>query len=87
MHTWGAVALASLAILAGCRVDEPPLSWSCDYDASESRPTSDRDAQADDAGHLAPSECQNTCGMPVTSCTATTLDGGVSGAICPVCTF
>jgi hypothetical protein len=98
MRVWGgllarlarcacACTLALPASLAGCHVDVPPVNWTCDYDASESRPTSEPDAAIDDAGHLAPSECQNTCGTPVTSCVATTLDGGASGAICPVCTF
>lgn len=90
MRAWAALSPLALAVLAAsaCRVDQPPVNWQCDYDASESRPTADIDAAVvDDAGHLAPSECQNTCGTPVISCVATTLDGGAPGAICPVCTF
>jgi len=91
MRAWTAVLLLLLSLLslpAACHVDEPPTNWTCDYDASESRPTADRDAAPiDDAGHLAPGECQATCGAPVSACTATTLEGGVPGAVCPVCTF
>jgi hypothetical protein len=76
-----------IGALGACHVDEPHVNWACDFDASESRPTSDRDAKVDESGHLAPGECQSTCGPPVTSCLATTLDGGLSGAVCPVCSF
>jgi hypothetical protein len=82
----GLLATVLLAAVAACR----PLAtedWTCDFDASEARPLADPDAQADDAGRLASSECQNTCGPPATSCTRTLLDGGEPGAICPVCTF
>jgi hypothetical protein len=78
---------ALLGVVAACRPDAQSLDWTCDFDASVARPVGDPGATADDAGHLAPNVCQDTCGPPATSCTATTLDGGIPGAICPVCTF
>ncbi|MGH7298714.1 MAG: hypothetical protein ACRELB_27485 [Polyangiaceae bacterium] len=72
---------------AACAPKVPPESWTCDFDASENRPLADPDASSDDAGVLPAAVCKATCGPPVDSCTATTLDGGVPGAICPVCTF
>jgi hypothetical protein len=78
-----AVSLIGLAELAGCA---PRIQWTCDFDASESRPLADPQSTPDDAGHLPPGECQSTCGPPATSCTYTMLDAG-PGAVCPVCTF
>jgi hypothetical protein len=71
---------------AACSRMLPAEDWTCDFDASESRPLADPGADTDEAGHLASSECQATCGAAV-SCTRTLLDGGVPGAVCPVCTF
>jgi hypothetical protein len=84
-----AMALVATVVAAGtgCARALPTDHWTCDFDASESRPLADRDAEADEAGLLAPSECQDTCGPPASSCTRTVLDGGEPGAICPVCTF
>ena len=76
-----------LACVTACAPGIPVEDWTCDFDASESRPRADPDASPDDAGKLAPSECQATCGPPASSCTATVLDGGEPGAVCPVCTF
>ncbi len=78
---------AAAPLGAGCAPDLPSTHWSCDYDASESRPLSDPDAAAGPDGSLPSLVCQTTCGSPVTSCTRTVLDGGLAGAICPVCTF
>jgi hypothetical protein len=80
-------ALLLVALAGGCGPSVPATHWTCDFDASVARPLSDPDAQADDAGRLPAGDCQNTCGPPASSCTRTTLDGGVPGAICPVCTF
>jgi hypothetical protein len=77
------VAVASV----GCVPAAPQENWTCDFDASESRPLSDIDATPDESGALPAIECQNTCGPPASSCTFTLLDGGVPGAVCPVCTF
>jgi hypothetical protein len=85
----GAVLLAwaSLTLAAtGCAPDLP-THWTCDFDASENRPLSDPDATAGPDGSLPSGVCETTCGTPVNSCTRTVLDGGVPGAICPVCTF
>lgn len=70
----------------GCAPDLT-TNWTCDFDASENRPLSDPDATAGPDGSLPGDVCQNTCGTPVTSCVRTVLDGGVPGAVCPVCTF
>ena len=85
-----AVALglgAALFTCCGCGPQIPPLQWTCDFDASESRPLSDPDAAQGPDGALGTVVCENTCGTPVHACTFTTLDGGVPGAVCPVCTF
>jgi hypothetical protein len=84
-----ATALVATAASTGtaCARVLPTDDWTCDFDASETRPLADPDAEADDAGLLASSECQDTCGPPASSCTRTLLDGGQPGAICPVCTF
>jgi hypothetical protein len=77
-----------LLALSACAPVAPTENWTCDFDASESRPLSDRDATPDDeAGDLPASVCQTTCGPPASHCTAVELDGGVPGAVCPVCTF
>jgi hypothetical protein len=78
---------ALLLAVPSCARDLPTDHWTCDFDASESRPLADPAATADEAGHLASAECQTTCGPPADSCTMTRLDGGEPGAICPVCTF
>ena len=82
-------SLCANALLAsiGCAPTATAENWTCDFDASESRPLSDSDATPGEAGLLPPTVCQTTCGPPASSCTATTLDGGVPGAVCPVCTF
>jgi hypothetical protein len=80
-------AFALLLVCASCAPGIPSENWTCDFDASESRPLADPDAAADEAGRLAASECQATCGPPATTCTMTVLDGGEPGAVCPVCTF
>jgi len=80
--------LATLLLTcAACVRGLPTDDWTCDFDASESRPLADPEAAADEAGHLASSECRATCGPPAMSCTTTRLDGGEPGAVCPVCTF
>jgi len=81
------VALLGLAALCGCAQTLPQENWTCDFDASESRPLSDPDAAPGEAGLLPPSVCQTTCGPPASSCTWTLLDAGQPGAVCPVCTF
>jgi len=80
---------AALAASVFCSACAPDLTthWTCDYDASENRPLSDPDATTGPDGSLSGIVCQTTCGTPVNSCTRTVLDGGVAGAICPVCTF
>jgi hypothetical protein len=83
---WRRAALL-VAILPGCSPANLAATWSCDYDASESRPLSDRDATPDPDGELPASVCENTCGPPASRCTAILLDGGLPGAVCPVCTF
>lgn len=72
---------------SGCGRGIPSTDWTCDYDASENRPLTDPDATTAPDGALSGIVCQTTCGTPVTTCTRTVLDGGVAGAICPVCTF
>ena len=79
--------LAVWVCCSACAPDLPTTHWTCDFDASESRPLSDPDAATGADGSLHGVVCQNTCGTPVTSCARTVLDGGVPGAICPVCTF
>lgn len=81
------LAVVTALSLAGCPPNAPTEDWTCDFYAHESRPLAERDASADDTGALPAAACQATCGPPATSCTATTLDGGVPGAVCPVCTF
>ena len=82
-----AVALAVCFSCSACGRGLASTNWTCDYDASENRPLTDPDATTGPDGALSGAVCQNTCGPPVTSCTRTVLDGGVAGAICPVCTF
>jgi hypothetical protein len=65
----------------------PTENWTCIWDADEARPLADPDSPVDEAGGLPSSECETTCGPPVSSCTRTVLDGGQLGAVCPVCTF
>jgi hypothetical protein len=80
--------LAAALLGVGCAPSVPRENWTCDFDASESRPLADVDAMAaDESGSLPAAECQATCGPPASSCTFTLLDGGVPGAVCPVCTF
>lgn len=79
-------ALLACTVCAGCAPDLT-THWTCDYDASENRPLSDPDATAGPDGSLSSIVCQTTCGTPVSACTRTVLDGGLAGAICPVCTF
>jgi len=81
------VALVFAAVAASCVPPTPNESWTCDFDAHESRPLSNADATAGPDGELSASECENTCGPPAMHCTSTVLDGGVPGAVCPVCTF
>lgn len=81
------VVSASLAAPAACGPAAPTVNWACDFDASESRPLSMPDASTGPDGSLPASVCETTCGAPVHACAATTLDGGVAGAVCPVCTF
>jgi hypothetical protein len=85
-----AVAFGVAALLGmineGCGRPVPVTDWTCDFDASESRPLEDPDASSPDGG-VPPAECQTTCGPPVTSCGRTTLEGGIPAAVCPVCTF
>ena len=80
---------AALAVSGFASACAPDLTthWTCDYDASESRPLTDPDAATGADGSLSGMVCQTTCGTPVTTCTRTVLDGGGAGAICPVCTF
>jgi hypothetical protein len=77
-------------LFAAACAHAPPLeNWTCDFDASESRPLADLadiDAAPDEAGALPAAECQATCGPPAKSCTFTWLEAG-PGAVCPVCTF
>ncbi len=80
-------ALLATAALASCGRPLPTTNWTCDFDASESRPLSDPDAAASPDGTLPSPVCQDTCGPPAKTCTATTLEGGIPGAVCPVCTF
>jgi hypothetical protein len=79
------VVLAVSAFCSACA--DLTTHWTCDYDASENRPLTDPDATTGPDGSLSGIVCQTTCGTPVKSCTRTVLDGGVAGAICPVCTF
>jgi hypothetical protein len=84
------VALAACVVgltATGCAPDLPSTHWTCDFDASESRPLSDQDASPGPDGSLPSDVCQNTCGTPATSCRFTVLEGGTAGAVCPVCTF
>lgn len=88
------ISVAAAAALAfggwaasACVPSVPRENWTCDFDASESRPLADVDASPDESGALPQAECQATCGPPATACTFTLLDGGEPGAVCPVCTF
>jgi hypothetical protein len=84
-----AIALVSLGS-SGCGLSAntiPDEDWTCAWDADESRPLADPGSPFNEAGVLPASECQTTCGPPVSSCTRTILDGGQPGAVCPVCTF
>ena len=80
-------AAVFLVASAGCSSAIAPEHWTCDFDASESRPLRDPGTEAGADGALPLAECQATCGDPATSCTLTVLDGGMRGAVCPVCTF
>jgi hypothetical protein len=71
----------------GCTPTDLRENWTCDWDSSVARPLSTGTVPSDDSGKLPAAACKETCGPPVESCTRTTLDGGVPGAICPVCTF
>ena len=82
-----AAALVLVAAGQGCGQTIAATDWTCDFDASESRPLSNPDATPGPDGALPAAVCQNTCGSPATSCTLTILDGGEPGAVCPVCTF
>lgn len=74
-------------VAAGCGPAIAATDWTCDFDASESRPLSQPDATAGPDGTLPAAVCEDTCGPPAKYCTPTVLDGGEPGAICPVCTF
>jgi hypothetical protein len=89
MREAGLVLLLALSVGVeeSCTPTSLRENWTCDWDSSVERPLSGGDGPTDDAGKLSPSECAATCGPPVGTCTRTTLDGGVPGAICPVCTF
>lgn len=73
--------------LTACQTGIPPVDWTCQYDASENRPLSDPDASLGPDGALPASVCETTCGTPVKACTFVSLEAGVRGAVCPVCTF
>ncbi len=81
------LVLVLAGALPACQSGIPPLDWTCQYDASENRPLSDPDAAIGLDGALPVTVCENTCGTPVHACTFVALDGGVPGAVCPVCTF
>ena len=85
LASFGVLALFGTAL--GCEPASPATNWTCQWDASESRPLSDEDAALGPDGSLPTLVCEDTCGPPVHACTFTRLDGGVPGAICPVCTF
>jgi hypothetical protein len=72
---------------AACGQSIAATDWTCDFDAYESRPLAVSDATAGPDGTLPADVCEETCGTPASSCTPTTLEGGVPGAVCPVCTF
>jgi hypothetical protein len=86
---WSLAAFAAAALVGGsaCAPANPAENWTCDFDASESRPLSERDATPGPDGAWPASVCQDTCGPPARSCSFVSLDGGEPGAICPVCTF
>ena len=86
MHTMRAGAALLVATLAACRPN-PDIDWTCDFEASVDRPLANPDAEADEGGAFAPSVCGDTCGPPAKTCTFVILDGGIPGAVCPVCTF
>jgi hypothetical protein len=65
----------------------PDETWTCQWDAQEARPLAIPATPSGEAGALPASDCQQTCGPPVSDCTYTVLDGGQPGAVCPVCTF
>lgn len=81
-----AALLLPAIVTVGCGRAFPTTDWRCDFDASENRPLADPDGSEPD-GAVPSVDCQNTCGTPVMSCERTTLEGGVAGAVCPVCTF
>ena len=84
-----AVAVVGVAasLAAACQPTGSAVNWTCDFDASETRPLSDPDAAIGPDGSLPVAVCQSTCGTPARSCRFALLDGGEPGASCPVCTF
>jgi hypothetical protein len=82
-----AVALVVPCVVGACQPTSTVVDWKCDFDASETRPLSDPDAALGPDGALPSLVCQTTCGTPATRCSFAVLDGGVPGAVCPVCTF
>jgi hypothetical protein len=83
-------ALLALPLLAasGCNANDiAPENWTCDWDSSVNRPLADPQSPTDDAGLLPASECETTCGPPVSSCVRVQVDGGPPSAVCPVCVF
>ncbi len=85
-----ALVALSLPFAAGALACQPTgydTNWTCDFDASEQRPLSVGDASVGPDGTLPVEVCEGTCGTPAHSCTYVTLDGGIPGAQCPVCTF
>jgi hypothetical protein len=81
------LGLCVAASTAACGPTVPATDWTCQFDASESRPLSEPDAAPGPDGALPSAVCQTTCGPPALFCTFTVLDGGEPGAVCPVCTF
>jgi hypothetical protein len=83
----GAAGVLVVVLGEGCAPAIAATDWTCDFDASESRPLSQPGAVPGPDGALPLVVCQDTCGPPAKSCTLTVLDGGEPGAVCPVCTF
>jgi hypothetical protein len=82
-----AVGMLGACLAAACQPTGSAVNWSCDFDASETRPLSDPDAAVGPDGSLPATVCESTCGTPAHDCTFALLDGGEPGAVCPVCTF
>ncbi len=82
-----ALSTVGLSGLLACTPAALQENWTCDFDATESRPLDQPDAPFDEAGTLPPARCMATCGPPASACKYTLLDGSKAGAICPVCTF